>query len=228
MATDALPLSRRRSLAWLKWTLLAVAVGFLTAALAMSPKRKTEEPPLSAALETVPPFALTERSGKPINNADLAGKVWVASFVFTRCTGPCPSVTATMARLQSELDLVNQPDLRLVTFTFDPDNDSTGELAKYADHFRAHPDRWHFLTGKEDELHRLAKNCFKIGVNANPDAAAPVGEKYQHTTYVAVVDKQGRVRGHFHGFPGKQDGSAERFDENLKKLKETVTQLLAE
>ena len=55
----------------------------------------------------VPDFTLTERSGKKVSRDDLKGKVWVASFVFTRCTGPCPQVTATMARLQKELDLKN-------------------------------------------------------------------------------------------------------------------------
>ena len=43
------------------------------------------------------------RDGSTVRKADLLGKVWVASFVFTRCTGPCPQVTATMARLQSDL-----------------------------------------------------------------------------------------------------------------------------
>src|SRR5262245_60027759 len=36
-------------------------------------------------LYPLPDFSLTERSGKPIHKSDLAGKVWVAAFVFTRC-----------------------------------------------------------------------------------------------------------------------------------------------
>ena len=31
--------------------------------------------------------------------SDLHGKIWIASFVFTRCTGPCPQVSATMKQL---------------------------------------------------------------------------------------------------------------------------------
>src|SRR5436309_14344143 len=63
-------------------------------------------------------FALTERSGKTVTDAGLRGKVWVASFVFTRCTGPCPQVTATVRRLQGELP--DRPDLRFATSTVDP------------------------------------------------------------------------------------------------------------
>ena len=35
-------------------------------------------------------FKFQERSGKEISLEQLQGKVWLASFVFTRCTGPCP------------------------------------------------------------------------------------------------------------------------------------------
>src|SRR6516225_7165149 len=69
----------------------------------------------------VGPFSLMERSERTVTKNDLLGKVWVASFVFTRCTGPCPQVTATMARIQKDLDLKTRSDLRLVTFTIDPD-----------------------------------------------------------------------------------------------------------
>jgi len=43
-------------------------------------------------------FTLTDQDGREVHAADLAGKVWVASFIFTRCGGPCPRVTATMPR----------------------------------------------------------------------------------------------------------------------------------
>ena len=46
-------------------------------------------------LGKVPAFELTERSGQTVSDATLRGKVWIASFVFTRCTGPCPQVTVS-------------------------------------------------------------------------------------------------------------------------------------
>src|SRR3954452_3323939 len=82
-------------------------------------------PPADDIRFPVPDFALTERSGKPVTKADLAGKVWVASFVFTRCPGPCPAVTATVARLQA--DLAGDPGVRFVTFTVDPERDDPAE-----------------------------------------------------------------------------------------------------
>ena len=48
--------------------------------------------------------ALTERSGASRSLADLAGTPYACAFVFTRCGGPCPRITADMAWLQRELD----------------------------------------------------------------------------------------------------------------------------
>ena len=35
-----------------------------------------------------------------ITNHDLMGKIWVADFVYTTCPGPCPLVTASMAKAE--------------------------------------------------------------------------------------------------------------------------------
>jgi cytochrome oxidase Cu insertion factor (SCO1/SenC/PrrC family) len=86
---------------------------------------------------TVGDFSFLERNGEQISQDDLKGKVWVASFVFTRCTGPCPQVCATLARLQEKLK--NIPDLRIVTFTVDPERDNPKELNLYAENFQSRP-----------------------------------------------------------------------------------------
>src|SRR5262249_7015201 len=85
----------------------------------------------------LPDFSLSERGGGTVSKADLRGKVWVASFVFTRCAGSCPQVAGTLSRLQRELP--DRPDLLLVTFTVDPERDDPGELARYAERYHADP-----------------------------------------------------------------------------------------
>ena len=42
-------------------------------------------------------FSLTERNGQTVSRSDLAGKVWVAAFIFTRCAGPCGWCVITTA-----------------------------------------------------------------------------------------------------------------------------------
>ncbi|HET6574254.1 MAG TPA: SCO family protein [Fimbriiglobus sp.] len=228
MATDNITRTSRLS-RWALPVLLTIAVASFVAAIVLPlPWKKTTPEPAPVDAFQVVPFALTERSGRPVSDADLKGKVWVASFVFTRCSGPCPSVTATVARLQSELDLANTPDLRLVTFTVDPDRDTPDELRKYADRYRAHPDHWLFLTGKEKEIHRLAKEGFKLGVSRSTDPNPPAGQEFDHSTRLVVIDKAGRVRSFFDGYQGPSDVDGSRFNAEFARLKETVAALLKE
>ena len=169
-------------------------------------------------------FSLTERNGTTVTNADLRGKVWIASFVFTRCTGPCKPVTATMARLQSEL--ADRADVRFVTFTVDPSHDNASELRSFASFFRADAKRWLFLTGEEKEIHRLMRDSFKPATARNEKAKDP-GEGFDHSTRLVVVDRDGNVRGFFDGIPDPNvEGSDAAFERGLKQLKEKVDALL--
>jgi protein SCO1/2 len=172
-----------------------------------------------------PEFTLTERSGKAVTRDDLNGKVWVASFVFTRCPGPCPQVSATMARLQKELDLKATPNLRLVTFTVDPERDTPNELKEYAARYQADAERWLFLTGKsETELHRMLVDGFKVTAQR---AKNPVDE-FDHSSRLAVVDRTGTIRGYFDGIRGTGPDAEAEFEENLRQLKKKVAELLRE
>jgi cytochrome oxidase Cu insertion factor (SCO1/SenC/PrrC family) len=171
-------------------------------------------------------FALTERDGSTVRRADLLGKVWVASFVFTRCNGPCPIVSATMARLQKEIS-ASPDDFRLVTFTVDPEHDDPAVLRAYAETFRADPKRWLFLTGKESDVYRLLQDGFLVPVEKN--AEGDPGAAVSHSTRLAVVDRRGFIRAYFSGAPDTEGQDPEKdFKDNLDRLKRKVADLLAE
>jgi cytochrome oxidase Cu insertion factor (SCO1/SenC/PrrC family) len=171
-------------------------------------------------------FALTERNGDTVRDSDLHGKVWIASFVFTRCTGPCPQVSASVARLQSEL---KDDDVRFVTFTVDPKHDGPKELAEYAEHFQADSRRWLFLTGKQDEIYRQLRNGFHVAVEENEGTARQPGQEVMHSQKLVVVDRRGHIRGYFDGIREPLMDDPERaFEANLESLRQTVAALLRE
>ncbi|HEY0256749.1 MAG TPA: SCO family protein [Candidatus Methylacidiphilales bacterium] len=146
----------------------------------------------------VPPFALTERSGKTITNNNLTGKIWVADFVFTTCPGPCPFITASMARLQEAV--ASDPHVQLVTFTVDPQNDTPEVLAAYARTYNADPNRWWFLTGPEKPLYDLIQNGFYQVVQDNRGQPLQEGQFIvTHSTKMVLVDAEGTVRGFYDG-----------------------------
>lgn len=232
MAVDTAPRGVRLSRVLMP-VLLGVSVMALAAAVVLPPPWRKPSPPAPpdkpADLDfPLPDFTLTERSGRPVTKADLAGKVWVASFVFTRCTGPCPSVTATMTRLQAELNLAAEADLRLVTFTVDPARDDPAELTKYAANFRADPAKWLFLTGPEADIHALLNKSFKVAAGPTKNPHPPAGQEIDHSTFLAVVDKSGTVRGYFDGYQGPNDVGGERYTTRLADLKHLVARLLKE
>lgn len=195
---------------------------FLALLLAGCTSGSAPPPPARYDLDwPVGSFSLTERSGKTVTDADLRGKVWVASFVFTRCTGPCPAVTAAVAALQPEL--ADVPDLRFVTFTVDPDRDSPDELKKYADHYRADPTRWLFLTGPEKTIHKLSAEQFKQAVEKK--LVAEPGDEFAHSTRLMVVDKAGVIRGAYEGVRAKSDETGDRLKAEMKALAARVREL---
>ena len=82
----------------------SVLLGFLAGSLGLACEREPVETKARFDLRfELPEFALIEKSGAPVTRETLLGKVWIASFVFTRCTGPCPVITATMASQSSSM-----------------------------------------------------------------------------------------------------------------------------
>jgi protein SCO1/2 len=175
-------------------------------------------------LESVGEFLLTERSGRMVSRDDLLGKVWIASFEFTRCTMGCPQISETMEQLQAELSRF--PDVRLVTFTVDPKYDGTEQLRAYAERYHADPERWLFLTGEEDKIYQLIDKSFHLVARQNEGKERMPGNEVMHSPKLVLVDREGRIRGYFEGRPNPLANDAEdEHRKNLHKLKEAVAAL---
>lgn len=174
--------------------LLAAALGALALGLLMV---RPSAAPLPV-LGVVPEFELIEASGAKISRADLGGKLWIADFVFTSCAASCPKMTAEMARLQkSESDV---GDLRLVSFSVDPETDTPEVLRGYAARHQADPSRWLFVTGDPAKLRGLAIDGFRIPVGAGDPAQGDAA--IIHSDRFVLVDRQARIRGYYEASDG--------------------------
>jgi protein SCO1 len=167
----------------------------------------------AAKRRAVPEFSLAERSGKKVTMADLRGKVWIADFIYTNCTDTCPLQTADMAKLQDRW--LNETELKLVSFSVDPEHDTPRLLSQYASRFKADPKRWLFVTGGREEIARLIEDGFHLTV-------APVSSGNHgfgviaHSARFVLVDRQGQI----HGYYNNRDPKA------LQRLKDDVASLL--
>lgn len=139
---------------------------------------------------TVPGFQLTNQDGQPFGSAQLTGKIWIADFIFTSCSGPCPLISSRMSELQKPLQ---KTDVHLVSFTVDPEKDTPEVLRGYAEKLNAQPARWDFLTGTKSAIYDLSKNGFKLAVtDGSEDAGVPV-----HSIRIVLVDRHGEIRGYY-------------------------------
>lgn len=203
-STDSAPVGASRSGVPRSLTLLAIASLAVVAGLVAVYAGLMRKPdPASAqplpVVHPVPEFSLTERSGRDVTRDDLLGRVWIADFIFTSCTGPCPALTRRMVELQAALKKHGDA-VRLVTFSVDPTFDTPKVLRRYADRFHADADRWWFLTcDDEAAMHKLVREGFLSIVEPGGDAGALL-----HTTSLMLVDAQGRIRGRYHGDDPKE------------------------
>lgn len=190
--------SYRLGVAVVLWTVLG-SLGFcLAAPLAFAALGSRKSPraaeDLGDSAFPLGPFRLVERSGRAVTDRDLADRVWVANFIFTRCPLSCPKISAVMKGLQSKLAGTNA---LLVSITVDPEHDTPTVLKEYADRFGAEGDRWWFLTGPKGDVHALIRDRFKLGVQPTSEADRQDGaEAFEHSEKFALVD-HGKVVGYF-------------------------------
>ena len=124
---------------------------------------------------------LVDTAGEPFALESLKGKVWLASFFFSSCPGPCAQMNRAIASLQNE---IKDDNLRFVSITVDPGTDTPEVLSKYARMFGADPKRWTFLSGPFDQVQHLGTSVFQVAVDHKV-----------HTERVMLVDKWSNLRG---------------------------------
>jgi protein SCO1/2 len=152
----------------------------------------------------VPDFSFEDRSGRQVERSDLLGSVWIVNLMYTSCPDTCGLQTAAMAGFQAEVR--GEADVRLVSLTVDPRHDTAEVLARYAARHRADPNRWFFLTGREEAIRRFAVEGLRlpVGVPATPPRASvaeaaggPRGVALLHSSRFVLIDRRGYIRGYY-------------------------------
>jgi len=104
-----------------------------------------------------PARQLTDAAGRETSLSDLLDtpQPVMLNFIFTTCTTICPVLTATFSQIQEALgDRSRQ--VRMISVTIDPEQDTPEVLRRYAGQFGAGP-QWHFLTGDIDSIIEVEK-----------------------------------------------------------------------
>jgi cytochrome oxidase Cu insertion factor (SCO1/SenC/PrrC family) len=144
--------------------------------------------------------ALLDSAGKPVRLAELTrGRITVMSFIYTRCAAAkaCPMATGVLMQLHREsaedVALANQ--LRLVSMSFDPVNDTPTRMAAYSglSSSRSNAAPWHFVTTRSQAELQPILDAYGQAVDKKQNLNDPTGP-LNHTLRVFLVDAAGNIR----------------------------------
>ena len=190
--------------------------------------------PLKVINPAVPAFSFVNQDGKIISQANTDDKVYVAEYFFTTCRGICPKLNANMRRVFEAYK--NEKDFLILSHTCMPETDSMPVLKAYeqkminnrlikdssgsytisriAETENAPNPNWNFLTGKKEELYKLARAGYIID-NGHPDSTQNISQQFIHTQFFALVDRYRRVRGIYDGL---KNDEVEKLIRDIKGL----------
>jgi protein SCO1/2 len=163
----------------------------------------------------VKPFSFINQDGKTVTEEDLKGKVTVVEYFFTTCKGICPKMNTSLRKIYEQYK--NDPGFLVLAHTVQPEIDSVARLKFYADSLQIDTKKWMLVTGRKDSLYKAARTSYLLDDPQNN--VEKLEDQFIHTQFLALVDKNGNVRG------GVYD--ALKADE-MKKLSSDIKGLLKE
>jgi cytochrome oxidase Cu insertion factor (SCO1/SenC/PrrC family) len=144
--------------------------------------------------------ALLDSKGKPVLRAELTrGRITVMSFIYTRCAAAkaCPYATGVLMQLHRESaeDAAVATELRLVSMSFDPENDTPERMAAYSVFAAEHPTAapWHFVTTHSQAELQPILAAYDQAVDQKQNALDPTGP-LNHTLRFFLIDRAGNIR----------------------------------
>lgn len=138
-------------------------------------------------------FSLVNQFGDTVHEDTFRESIYVADFFFTTCQSICPIMSNRMAEVVGAFG--NNPKVKFLSVTVNPEHDSVSVLLDYAKAHRAERGRWHFCTGAKPHLYELARKGFLL--NAEQGDGGP--NDFIHTQNFALIDPAQHIRGYYDG-----------------------------
>ncbi|MES2800179.1 MAG: SCO family protein [Bacteroidota bacterium] len=160
--------------------------------------------------QSIPFFSFLNQDSVRVKSTELKGKIWITDFFFTTCTTVCPKMTAQMKRLHA-LTSDLEGELQFISFSINPTKDKPSVLKSYRESQGITAKNWLFLTGDEEETHRLGVENFLIAAIKDDQAI----DGFVHSEAFTLVDREGHVRGVYNTSDPAQ---VDQLNEDLRKL----------
>jgi len=151
----------------------------------------------------VPDFTLTNRDGKKFSINDYRGKALAITFIYARC--PLPDYCIRMSKNFSDLAIALNKDaelkdkIRLLSISFDPENDTPGKLRSYGIGYMGNPNPpdftvWQLAVGSDAEVRKIG-DFFGLDYKIDENNKTQIN----HNLRTAVISPEGKVTKMFAG-----------------------------
>ncbi len=130
-------------------------------------------------------FNLTSKwktqNNESIELTDLRGNPLVVVMIYTTCKAACPRLVADMRNIH---DKVNNPTVRYILVSIDPENDTPERLKAFAIENQMDSNEWTFLQGSIDDVREFS-NVLAVKYKQ----ISPLD--FSHSNIITVFDNQG-------------------------------------
>jgi protein SCO1/2 len=142
---------------------------------------------IAEAPTRISPLAVLDSQGRHLTlwDTDPSTRVWLVTFVYTRCFSVCSALGSEFQQLQREMR--DGDGVRLASISFDRAHDTPAALAGYAGAHGADARRWTVAVPESGS--GLARMLRETGVIVIPDGEGG----YVHNAAIHVIDSSGRL-----------------------------------
>jgi protein SCO1/2 len=140
-------------------------------------------------------FSLIDQTGHLITQKDFEHKIVVVNFLLTSCSLVCPYVNEQIAQIQRQTS--SESDVKLLSLTVDPVDDTVPVLAQYSRKVGADPRRWTMATGDQDSMYKLIGTSFLSHDTSTNFSFMPGG--FANSQRIVLVDANGDIVKYFDG-----------------------------
>ena len=145
-------------------------------------------------IHKIPDFSFVNQNGDTITQEDYLGKIYVADFFFTTCSGICRSLSLNMKMIQDAF--IDDPEILLLSHSVTPQMDSVAVLKKYAKNYGVISEKWNLVTGEKEAIYELARSAY---FSDEDFVKTKQASEFIHTENFLLVDTKGRIRGVYNG-----------------------------
>ena len=162
-------------------------------------------------------FELFDQRNKKVTKNLIKNKIVVANFFFVSCPSICPKMTKNLITIHRKF--IDDNTLIILSHTVWPEVDKVPLLFSYEEKYKINYNSWRFLTGRKEELYRLARQDYLVVPDINdPNFQHGSEADFIHTENIVLIDPKQRIRGYYDGTNPEEMIRLEEDIEILKKL----------